>query len=128
MKRVALYLGLAALFTHELDAVANHEWRLLPVLRGIPDDLGLTLFVAAHIPLFALIITGVASERENVRARTGVILALFLVLHGALHAFYMRDANYEFSSGLSHLLIFGGAICGAIFLGFTFSEWQRNAD
>ena len=29
---MAFYLGLGSLFTHEIDAIPNHEWRGLPLL------------------------------------------------------------------------------------------------
>jgi hypothetical protein len=48
------YLGLGLLFTHELDAIVQGEWRLLYVLRSLPDEQAMPLFVALHVPLFAL--------------------------------------------------------------------------
>ena len=47
MKGTLFHLGLGTLFTHELDAVANHEWRVLPLLCRLPDDAGMVVFVIA---------------------------------------------------------------------------------
>lgn len=43
---------LATLATHELDAMSNREWRVLPLFSLLPDNLGRVAFVAAHVPLF----------------------------------------------------------------------------
>ena len=47
---------LATLFTHELDAVSQSEWRLLYILRTMPDAQGAFWFVALHVPLFAALL------------------------------------------------------------------------
>ena len=47
---ILFYLGFSLLACHELDAVARHEWRLLPVLNKLNDDSGLIVFVLLHIP------------------------------------------------------------------------------
>ena len=52
MLTILYYLGLAALFTHEMDAVMRSEWRLLYVLRSFSDDAAYPLFLALHFPLF----------------------------------------------------------------------------
>ena len=116
MRDIAFYLGMASLFTHELDAVPNHEWRGMPLLRALPDEIGMVVFVAAHVPLFAVLIALVASPDPRTRARTRLVIGVFLLFHGLLHALSMGQANYEFSSTLSHLLIFGGSAFGALYL------------
>ncbi len=50
------YIGLACLFTHELDAVTHSEWRLLFGLRDLPDPTAASAFVALHVPLFFLVL------------------------------------------------------------------------
>lgn len=116
MKDVAFYLGLGSLFTHELDAVPNHEWRSLPLLHGLPDDTAMVVFVAAHVPLFAVLIALVASARPRTRTLSRLGIALFLVIHGVPHALSIGQPHYEFSSTLSNMLIFGGSAFGAVYL------------
>ncbi len=116
MKNVAFYLGLSALLTHELDAIPNHEWRVLPFLKTLPDETAMFVFVAAHVPLFAIISALVASTNATIRSRSWNALAGFLVIHGVAHAYYVGHAHYEFTSPLSSALIFGGAACGAVYL------------
>ena len=120
MKSTVFYLGLALLFTHELDSMLNHEWRVLPILSSLSDYAGELTFVVAHIPLFAIAIAFVASLNEAVRARARNIGSGFLVLHALLHYLFSGHAAYEFSSSLSSILIFGAALCGLGYLSIVF--------
>ncbi len=116
MKDIAFYLGIAMLFTHELDAVPNHEWRGLALLRDLPDETGMAVFVAAHVPLFAVLIALVASTSRRVRTLSRLVISAFLVVHGLLHTLSRGEPTYEFTSTLSNLLIFGGSAFGALYL------------
>lgn len=118
MKHWAFFLGLGAFFTHELDAVANHEWRVLPLVRLLPEESGMLFFVAAHVPIFAVVIALVASPNPNTRLLSRTSISLFLIIHGVLHALFMDHPAYEFSSTVSNFLIFGGSILGGIHLLF----------
>jgi hypothetical protein len=116
MKDAIFYLGIATLFTHELDAMPNHEWRGMPVLQSLPDDVAMTLFVVLHVPLFAGLIALVASRTPRTRAVSRLVVAAFLILHGVLHLLKTGDPTHEFSSVLSQALIFGGAALGGTYL------------
>lgn len=116
MKNLAFYFGIACLFTHELDAVPNHEWRGLPLLRALPDEVGMWVFVAAHVPLFAILIALVASPNPRTRTLSRLAVSAFLLVHGLLHGLSMGQPSYEFSSALSNMLIFGGSVFGALHL------------
>ena len=117
MKNFVFYLGLGALFTHELDAMPNHEWRLLPLVQMLPDEMGMNVFVIAHVPLFAFLLALVASSNSRTRTISKLVISGVLVLHGLLHAIFMSHPSYEFASILSNALIFGGAVCGALYVG-----------
>ena len=112
----AFYLGLALLFSHELDAMPNHEWRLLPILRSLPDAAGETAFMVAHIPIFAIVIGCIASLNVGTRSVARTLVSAFLVLHAGLHFLFSKNETYEFGSMASSLLIYGAAILGAAFL------------
>jgi hypothetical protein len=103
VKSTSFYLGLALLFTHELDSMPNHEWRVLPLLRSLSESVGETVFIIAHIPIFALTLAYVASL--NTRTRK-------LARHAILHALFSGHPDYEFTSLLSLFLIYGAAVCG----------------
>ncbi|MEO1034501.1 MAG: DUF6713 family protein [Pseudomonadota bacterium] len=117
MLRSAVFmLGLGVLFTHELNAMQHAEWRVLPLLRALDDDLGRDLFVLLHIPLFAGIVAAVASTAAKLRTRSRLVVAAFLVIHGGLHFLYTDHAAYTFSGPIANGLIYGGAVCGAVYL------------
>ena len=113
---IAFYLGMGSLFTHELDAVPNHEWRGMTLLQSLSDESAMVVFIAAHVPLFAILIALVASSNARLRALSRLGIGVFLLVHGWLHALSVGQATYEFSSMLSNVLIFGGSSFGAIYL------------
>ena len=127
MKESAFCLGFATLFTHELDSMLNHEWRVIPIIRALPDETGLIIFVTAHIPVFAILIALVSSKNSKTRQMTRISIGLFLVFHGLLHILFKDHPAYEFSSILSNGLIFGASILGLAYLGLEWIAKQRNA-
>ena len=123
MKNTVFYLGMGTLFTHELDAMLHHEWRLLPLINLLPDEQGMIVFLLFHIPLFAVLIALVASSRDTTRRISKMGISIFLVIHGALHTLFMGNAAYEFGSMLSNIIIFGGALFGTMYL---FLDYKRK--
>jgi hypothetical protein len=112
----AFYLGLGVLFSHELDAVVQSEWRLLYVLRSMPDATAMPIFIWLHVPLFAGIAWLTHHSSDAVRARSRDAFAVFLLVHAALHFRLSDHPLHTFDSTLSRTLIYGGAVCGAIYL------------
>lgn len=115
MKNFVFYLGLGFLLTHEMDAMPNHEWRILPILKSLPDNTAELTFLLAHVPILALLIAFVASLNLKTRFLAQRIACGFLILHAALHFTFSGNSSYEFSSPVSTLLIFGAALCGIAF-------------
>jgi len=115
MKSFVFYLGIALLFTHELDAMPNHEWQVLPLLRNLTDTVGRTTFVIAHVPIFAVVIAYVASLNLKTRSKARDIASGFLIAHALLHFAFAGHSAYEFNSLLSSILIYGAALCGLLF-------------
>ena len=126
MKKLTFYLGLSTLLTHELDAMTNHEWRVLPLIRALPDDIGMLVFVAIHVPIFASVLALVASSNPQTRALSRLGVSAFLVIHGLLHFLFLDHPHYEFSSLVSEILIFGGTGLGAIYLALEFRERRTH--
>lgn len=94
----------------------NAEWRVLPLFRSLPEDVAISVFVLAHIPLIAVIVSFVASENERTRNVTKVAISAFLLLHGLGHWLSTGDPSYQFTSMLSSALIYGGASIGLAYL------------
>ena len=128
MKEKLFYLGIGLFFTHELDAMTNHEWRVLPLTSWMPELQGELAFVLLHIPLFAVLVGLIASQNALIRRRSWTGIAIFLAVHGFLHAAFMVHDQYEFSSLLSNGLIFGAAICGAAYLVLNRSRVRADTE
>lgn len=127
MRNAIFYLGMGTLFTHELDAVTHHEWRVLPLINFLPEDIALNTFILAHVPLFAIAIAAVASSNTSVRKVAKTLIAGFIVMHGLLHQLFSGHPYYEFYSFTSLFLIFGGALLGAVYLSMEFWPNASNA-
>lgn len=111
-----IWLGLALLIAHELDAVARHEWRLLPGFAFFEDDAARDMFVLLHIPLL-LIVFWVMTHRDAGVKRAGrMVIAALLVIHGGAHFLLSGHALYEFKGIVAHLSIYGAALAGAAYL------------
>ena len=100
----------------QLDAVANHEWRIMPILRSLPEEIAFTAFVMLHIPIFAVLLALVFSSDDRVRTLSRIGVSVFLLALAGLHMFFSGRADYEFDSLLSILLIYGGAVSGGLYL------------
>ena len=116
MKDGIFCLGLGFLCSHELDAMPNHEWRVLPLLRLLEDSIGQLAFVAAHVPLFAVLIGLVASMNPKLRRSSRLFVSGFLVVHLVLHWLFSDHPHYDFDSTLSSVLIIGAGTCGAAYI------------
>lgn len=125
MKNALFLLGFGFLASHELDAVTQSEWRLLYVLRGLPEELAETAFVALHVPLFALIVGLCHHPQQSLREYSRLALAAFLVIHVGLHLRLSGHPLYSFHDGLSQTLIFGGGVCGLLYLLLCWRERRR---
>lgn len=113
MHELLFVLAVSLLFAHELDAVQRHEWRIFPVLSRMPEDIGMRIFIWAHVPLFAAILWFAA--QSIARGGNGFSLGLsgFCIVHAFLHLAYERHPGCEFRNRLSRTLIWLCALAGA---------------
>lgn len=109
-------IGFALLLTHELDAVARAEWRVLPLTSFLPEHIAFPVFVLAHVPLFAWLLRLVGHTDATVRRRWQTIVSVFLVVHVGLHLLFSGHEQYDFHHAMSEFLIFGGGLFGVIAL------------
>jgi hypothetical protein len=116
MKNLLFLLGLSTLIAHELDAVTQSEWRLLYILRRLPESLASSAFVALHVPLMAGILWLTTHESESVRGRSRLAMSMFLVVHAGLHQRLSNHPAYTFISPLSLALIYGGGLLGLAYV------------
>ncbi len=108
------YLAFATLLAHELDAVHKREWRILFVLRGLPEATARRVFVLLHIPLLALLMWLVSHPSDTVQLVSRVSLDVFMILHAGLHRRLEPGAAAAFKTPFSRLLIYGAALLGLL--------------
>ncbi len=104
---------LAFLFTHELDAVKRHEWRILPLTSSLPELRGERVFIWFHVPVFFVILWFAAS---NPNSAFGQILSGFAIVHIGLHWLFRNHPRNEFNTWGSWALIPGAGFFGALHL------------
>ena len=122
MADTLFYLAFATLIAHELDAVHKREWRILFVLRGLPETTARRVFVLLHIPLLALLVWLVAHPSNTVQLVSRVSLDVFMILHAGLHRRLEPGAAAAFKTPFSRLLIYGAALLGLLDLGVLLSR------
>jgi hypothetical protein len=89
------------IFTHELDAIERHEWRLFFFLAPFDDRTAFRLFTLLHIPLFAWILWAAQFPAFQIG------FSLFVIIHAGLHWLLRRHPQYEFNNPFSWFLIAG---------------------
>lgn len=121
------YLGVGLLFSHELDAVTQSEWRLLYFLRDLPNEKAMQVFVWLHVPLFGGIAWLTHHRTPCVRWWSRIAFSAFLIVHAGLHFRLSDNPLYTFDSPLSIVLIYGAAIAGIVHLACV--RWSaRSSD
>ncbi|MBE9214716.1 hypothetical protein IQ247_18925 [Plectonema cf. radiosum LEGE 06105] len=124
MKNLLFYLSFATIITHELDAMTQSEWKLLFVLRNLPECIASPIFVAIHIPLITVLLWLTNNQSQPVKKWSRIGLATFMVIHSGLHKLLENNPNYTFNSLLSLGLIYGGGLLGFLYLISIFVSWQ----
>lgn len=125
LPKLLIGLMLAVLFTHELDAMMQSEWRLLYILRSLGDEHGRWWFVALHVPLFGALIGLTHHAQPGVQRASRMALSIFCIVHALLHLRLRNDPLSTFSSPWSWGLIMGPAVLGAAYL-FVITRKQAS--
>jgi len=107
-------LGLSLLLAHELDAMRAGEWRLLPILRSLPDARGRDGFILVHVPLVTALIWLAAHPSADTRFWFQASADAFCVVHVLLHRAFALHPKYDFHGALSRGLILGAGAVGAM--------------
>jgi len=121
------YIGFALLACHELDAVGQAEWKLLPILGRFSDEVAYATFVAGHIPIFAALMWLSGHRSPVVKWRSQMGIDAFLMGHAGLHWLLSDHPLYTFDASLSKFLIFGGGLVGLLHLAILLFRSHGNA-
>ncbi|MEO0590813.1 MAG: DUF6713 family protein [Pseudomonadota bacterium] len=112
----AFLAGFAFLLTHEIDAAFQLEWRVLPLIRALPEEAGRISFVWLHVPLIAGMAYACWHTRPGLRNVARLALASFCVVHAGLHWAFSGHQEYRFDGWESELLIAGAGLAGLVYL------------
>jgi hypothetical protein len=109
-------LMFAVLLAHELDATMQAEWRLLFILRDLPNAVASAWFITLHIPLFVAMIWALEHNASHIQTTSRNLLAVFMVVHAGVHYHLRFEPFNTFNSTISLALIYGGAVMGILYL------------
>lgn len=112
------YAMVGMFFTHELDAIKRHEWRVLPITSWMPERIAEQTFIWMHAPLFAGVLFGGDGDLDNA---TRIGLSAFAIVHVGLHIIFRRHPAYEFNNTSSWMLILGSGMLGALYIILVFT-------
>jgi len=91
------------LINHEIDSAYWQEWKLFH-LKG-----GVTMFLALHFPLAAVILIGLVEVYALTLA--GAVFSLVLGFGGifamAVHRYFIKKGHVEFTTGISQFILWG---------------------
>lgn len=104
------------LMGHEIDATYRREWRLLPLLRKMREEVAAAYWVILHVCLFLPVLALLAFPGAGFAGAGRMILCGFAIVHVGLHAFWPRSELYRFDNLLSWTLIGGAGLFGAVHL------------
>lgn len=116
MRDLLFQLGFSLLLVHELDAITQHEWRLLFVLRNLHEPLARDLFVVLHVPIVATLLWLIQHSSPSIQKRTKIGMASFLLVHAWMHWNLRNHPLNTFTSSISLSLIYGAGALGLIYL------------
>ena len=127
MKNLIFNLGFATILTHELDAMTQSEWRLLFILRSLPEKTASVAFVVLHVPFIAVLLWLTNNQSEVIKNWSRIALSAFLIIHYGLHKLLENSPNYTFNSTLSLGLIYSAALLGLLYLILVLVSWLRKS-
>ncbi|NQV37527.1 MAG: hypothetical protein HQ509_05925 [Candidatus Marinimicrobia bacterium] len=112
------HLALSFIIVHEMDAIRCKEWRILPGLSLLKDNLGYKVFIFIHIPLYSIIFWFLLNSQSRVGLIKG--LDIFFIVHIGLHLLFLKHTENEFKGWISWALILGAGLFGLVDLLVTY--------
>jgi hypothetical protein len=116
MGDLLFFVAVSSLLMHEMDAIDKKEWRLMFVLRKLPDEGALRWFILLHLPLFVGLLALVAAGPSTTTRWVEGGVDAFLLVHAALHENMSRTTDKAFANRFSRSLIWAAAAFGAAHL------------
>ncbi len=116
MGDLIFFLAVSSLLLHEMDAIDKKEWRLLFVLRKLPDEGALRWFILLHLPLLVALLALVAAEPSTTTRSIEGGVDVFLIGHAVLHEILSVRGDSSVASTVSRVLIWSAGLFAALHL------------
>ena len=91
------YISLALFLVHEMDAIRQREWSMLPAISRLNNRTAYLVFTSIHIPFYGLLFY-LLMINEAVREELILILNIFFIFHAGLHIAFTNHRNNNFKS------------------------------
>jgi len=115
--KLILWINLALLLLHEMDAVRTMEWKMMAFINTIDDGIASRIFISVHFVLFIIIFYML----EHHFILLYWIICIFPLFHQLLHIIFRKHPenrmNNSFSMAIIILMTFfsaAGIISGII--------------
>ena len=112
------FVAVSCLLVHEMDAIDKKEWRLLFVLRKLPDEGALRWFIGLHLPLFVALMALIAAGPTSATRWIEGSIDVFLVVHAVLHERLSAGGDPAFANRFSRWLIWSAALFAVAHLAY----------
>ena len=118
------FAAVSSLLLHEMDAIDKREWRMLFVLRRLPDEGALRWFIVLHLPLLVALMALVAAVASTPIRWVESGVDAFLVVHAGLHEHLGSRGERAFANPFSRWLIWSAAGLGALHMAYLLVSAQ----
>lgn len=95
-----------------MDAIRCKEWRILPGLSLLSDNVGQIIFLFLHLPLFGFVLWKITHSQDVEAFIYG--FNIFMIVHLGLHILFLKHKNNEFKDWISWSIIIGVGLCALI--------------
>ncbi|MDF1662540.1 MAG: hypothetical protein P1V97_12265 [Planctomycetota bacterium] len=123
---IAFYLIFALFACHEMDAIAAHEWRLLPLINMLEDKVAQVVFILGHIPIFSGLLLLAEHQNRTIKTRSRAAFAVVCGIHSLAHYALSGHELYEFQAPVETVTVHGAGAMGFIYLLLTKSLQQQE--
>jgi hypothetical protein len=108
------FIAVSLLLMHEMDAIDKKEWRLMFVLRRLPDEGAIRWYILIHQPLFVALLALVAAGPSTPVRWLETAVDAFLIVHLGLHERIVMRGDPAFDNPFSRWLIRAAAAVATI--------------
>lgn len=116
---LSFYLIFALFTCHEMDAIAAHEWRLLPLFDRLEDPVAQVVFILGHIPIFVGLLYLTEHKRLKWKRRSRAVFAVICGIHSVAHFALSGHELYEFQAPVETITVHGAGLMGLSYLILT---------